>query len=175
MVIKEYLGEREEELKKQQSASPKHPCEGMSLQEILSFVTFLQERLEDESARNEDIKNRLDNVFDQLVKSQKTNESNAKALARLIETSESLKEQLAQTTKERDRLLKENESLKSQNEINKKYRFGSKSQKGITARKDTKGRDEDKDDFDGVTFPIMHQTASERKSYLASLCIPQGC
>lgn len=93
MFLKEYLEERERQMQEQKSASSKHPCEGMSIQEIFSFVTFLQQRLEEESARNEDVQKRLDVIMKQLDASQKTNEANAKVLARMINIVDALKEE----------------------------------------------------------------------------------
>lgn len=157
MFLKEYLEERERQMQEQKSASSKHPCEGMSIQEIFSFVTFLQQRLEEESARNEDIQKRLDAIMEQLNASQKTNESNAKALARMIDAVDALKE-------EKDALAKELEKQKSQNAINKKFRFGSKSQKGTSRKTTEKGRDEEKEEHDGTNGTIINEPTDTEAS-----------
>lgn len=157
MFLKEYLEERERQMQEQKSASSKHPCEGMSIQEIFSFVTFLQQRLEEESARNEDVQKRLDVIMKQLDASQKTNEANAKVLARMINIVDALKE-------EKDALAKELEKQKSQNAINKKFRFGSKSQKGTSKKTSEKGRDEEKEEHDGTNGTIVNEPSDAEAS-----------
>lgn len=121
----------------------KHPCEGMSIEEILRYVTFLMDSLSKKDNQLKSITEKLDMIMNRLSDAQKINESNSENLKNLMSLVGSL-------TKERDMLARELEKQTSQNALNRKLRFCGKSQKGVFSKNGDKDRDDDKEDFDGT-------------------------
>lgn len=146
--IRERIEMRElmEERDRQSHAPSRHPCEGMSLQEVLRFVTFLMDSLQEKNAALKSITEKLDSIMAQLEDARMENRQNAENMRALTKLVESL-------TAERDRLRLEIEKKTGENAVNRKFRFGGHSQKGTSVKPQPKGRDDDRDDFDGTQDP----------------------
>ena len=146
--IRERIEMRElmEERDRQSHAPSRHPCEGMSLQEVLRFVTFLMDSLQEKNAALKSITEKLDSIMVQLDDARaenRQNTENVRTLAALLNG----------MTAERDRLRLELEKKAGENAVNRKFRFGGHSQKGTAVKPQPKGRDDDRDDFDGTQNP----------------------
>lgn len=154
--IRERIQMRElmEERARQSYAPSTHPCEGMSQQEVLRFVTFLMESLQKKDAENRVILQKLDSIMTQLEDARKVNDVNASNIRMLTDM-------LTSVTAERDKALSDLARKTGENAVNRKFRFSGHSQKGTAVKKQSKGRDEDKDDFDGTQNPsaVTHETS----------------
>lgn len=92
----------------------------------------------------------------QLEEAQKTNKQNRDKLERLYKLMES-------SQAEQKKLLAIIERLQSQLAVGKKMHFGSKRVKGIDWNLESKGRDDDKEDFDG-TSESLTQSVKEKEA-----------
>lgn len=146
--IRERIQMRElmEERARESYAPSTHPCEGMSLQEVLNFVNYLMESLQKKDSENKAILQKLDSIMTQLEEARAENRQNA-------ENVNTLTSLLNGMTAERDRLRLELEKKAGENAVNRKFRFGGHSQKGTSVKKQAGGRDDGRDDFDGTQNP----------------------
>lgn len=146
--IRERIAMRElmEERNRQSHAPSRHPCEGMSLQEVLDFVNFLMDSLQKKDAELKSITQKLDAIMNQLEDTRSENRKYADSVSALTVMLNSMKQ-------ERDEAVKALEKKKGENAVNRKFRFAGHSQKGTAAKQQTQGRDDDKDDFDGTQPP----------------------
>lgn len=135
-----------EERNRQSHAPSRHPCEGMSLQEVLDFVNFLMDSLQKKDAELKSITQKLDAIMNQLEDTRSENRKYADSVSALTVMLNSMKQ-------ERDEAVKALEKKKGENAVNRKFRFAGHSQKGTAAKQQTQGRDDDKDDFDGTQPP----------------------
>lgn len=140
--MKELMEERD----RQAHAPSRHPCEGMSLQEVLRFVTFLMDSLQEKDAALRSITEKLDSIMAQLEDARMENQRNTESISVLTTLLSTLK-------RERDDAVKALEKKSGENAVNRKFRFAGHSQKGTSAKEPAKGRDDDKDDFDGTQGP----------------------
>lgn len=111
-----------EERDRQSHAPSRHPCEGMSLQEVLRFVAFLMDSLQEKNVALKSITEKLDSIMAQLEDARMENRQNAENMRALTKLVESL-------TAERDRLRLEIEKKTGENAVNRKFRFGGPSQR----------------------------------------------
>lgn len=115
----------------------------LSERELREMIEFLQGIIRD--------------LQHQLEEANNTNRRNSEQLDRLyklVETSQA----------EQKRLLSIIESLQSQLAVGKKMHFGSKSVKGIDTKQESKGRDDDKDEFDGTSGSLTISVEDESES-----------
>ena len=108
----------------------------LSNQELRRLVAFLREMIHD--------------LQQQLEEANNTNQRNSEQLDRLYKLVES-------SQAKEQQLLTIIEKLEAQLAVGKKMHFGSKSAKGIERKQESKGKNEDKDDFDGTAGSLTTQ------------------
>ena len=136
-------------------AAPYSPSTGMSPEEMHRYIQFLFTQLED--------------IKEELRRANATIAENASEQKRLNALVLSLTNQLHDALQANKELSLKLEDKESASRVSKKHRFGSSSQKGIAKKDEVKGRDDDKDDFDGTAASI--QTSMEFESIDSSSSI----
>lgn len=134
----------------------------MSSDEKSSFIKFLVEQVESKDEQIKLVQERLEQITEQLHKSEK----NQNGLQATINTlSKQLQEtglQLKETLSENQRLHLKLEKSIAEGAVAKKNLFGSKSQKGISPKKQAdNGREKDKDEFDGTGGSLNSDITSD--------------
>ena len=127
----------------------------MSPEEMHRYIQFLFTQLED--------------IKEELRRANATIAENASEQKRLNALVLSLTNQLHDALQANKELSLKLEDKESASRVSKKHRFGSSSQKGIAKKDEVKGRDDDKDDFDGTAASI--QTSMEFESIDSSSSI----
>lgn len=107
---------------------------------------------------NEFLRDMIRDLQRQLEEANQANRRNSEQLDRLYKLVES-------SQAEQKRLLSIIERLQTQLAVGKKMHFGSKSVKGIDRKPESRGKDDDKDDFDGTpgSLTVSVQEESESK------------
>ncbi|MCI1683198.1 MAG: hypothetical protein LKI39_11655 [Bacteroides sp.] len=127
----------------------------MSSDEKSSFIKFLVEQVESKDEQIKLVQERLEQIIEQLHKSEK-NQNGLQA------TINALSKQLQETSFENQRLHLKLEKSIAEGAVAKKNLFGSKSQKGISPKKQAdNGRGKDKDEFDGTGGSLNSDITSD--------------
>jgi len=157
MFLMGHLESREKEPVKQAD-----PYVDMSSDEKSSFIKFLVEQVESKDEQIQLVQERLEQIIEQLHKSEK----NQNGLQATINTlSKQLQEtglQLKETLSENQRLHLKLEKSMAEGAVAKKNLFGSRSQKGISPKKQAdNGREKDRDEFDGTGGSLNSDITSD--------------
>ena len=120
----------------------------MSPEEMHRYIQFLFTQLED--------------IKEELRRANVTIAEHASEQKRLNALVLSLTNQLHDALQANKELSLKLEDKESASRVSRKHRFGNSSQKGIAKKDEVKGRDDDKDDFDGTAASI--QTSMEFES-----------
>lgn len=134
-------------------ASPYDPSESMeNLEEAKSYIRFLYGQLQEQKELSSLLKETLSETSTTLKDTQNLLRQKEASENRLLSNVESLMLELSESREEIRSLIALNKSLTEQLDVQRKHRFGSRSQKKNTAG--TSGKDKDrtdeKEDFDGI-------------------------
>ena len=123
------------------------PLDGMDDMQIREFALFLYEENQKKSKQLDDMLSLLDEIRKDLKEARKQIESQSEAIKNAEKTMLEYKVLL----EEHKKLEKKyNDLLERMTLANAQTYASSKSQKGIDKKKSTKGKHDDKDDFDGT-------------------------
>ena len=151
-------------------------CDGMTDSEKNDFINFIYGQLKEREAQNEALHAKLDAQMDRFDKLQATLDAISSQLAESNKMKEVLQKGFdnmqAQLIVMKDELVKTQKELRKSQREAKKYRelyevlrdekFVTKSQKSKQGK--TKGRDDDKDDWDGTSTPASESTPVEAEN-----------
>lgn len=123
------------------------PYSDMSDIEKSKLIIYQQELLARQDRQAEDLRRQIDALVALLAQSNATNAS-------LMELIKSLRDEQAQLQSKMEELIKSNAAMTEQLALDRKNRFGSRSQKGTKSKADKeKTHQEEKEDFDGTNPP----------------------
>ena len=151
-------------------------CDGMTDSEKNDFINFIYGQLKEREAQNEALHAKLDAQMDRFDKLQATLDAISSQLAESNKMKEVLQKGFdnmqAQLIVMKDELVKTQKELRKSQREAKKYRelyevlrdekFVTRSQKSKQGK--TKGRDDDKDDWDGTSTPASESTPVEAEN-----------
>lgn len=148
----------------QKPAAPYDPCNGMADSEVRNYARFLFSQIQEKDQLQKEMHEDLKDIKEQLKLSNQLAGSQARTIEKLHEAMEL---RTKEWVKKMDVLLKENSDLRERLAMAKGVIFkSSKSQKGTKMKKEDKGKNDGRDDFDGTPSSLSTEqdAASEPRS-----------